>query len=140
MKAALIASAIASGAVAQQTVWGQCGGIGWTGPTTCVSGSGCVKQNDWYFQCLPGAPGGPAQTTTLATSTTKAAVTTTTKTTTSTKPATSTPSSSGKFKWFGINESGAEFGQGIFPGTLGKDYIFPSTSTIGVRHPHTSST
>jgi endo-1,4-beta-xylanase len=32
--------------------WGQCGGIGWTGPTTCVSGSTCQKVNDWYSQCL----------------------------------------------------------------------------------------
>lgn len=32
--------------------WEQCGGNGWTGPTTCVSGSTCTKQNDWYSQCL----------------------------------------------------------------------------------------
>ncbi|GFF30823.1 endo-1,4-beta-xylanase [Aspergillus udagawae] len=32
--------------------WGQCGGIGWNGPTTCVSGTTCQKQNDWYSQCL----------------------------------------------------------------------------------------
>lgn len=31
--------------------WGQCGGIGWTGPTACVSGSTCVKVNDYYSQC-----------------------------------------------------------------------------------------
>ncbi|CAO2650842.1 Nn.00g091390.m01.CDS01 [Neocucurbitaria sp. VM-36] len=30
----------------------QCGGIGWTGATTCVSGATCVKQNDYYSQCL----------------------------------------------------------------------------------------
>ncbi|KAL0961255.1 hypothetical protein HGRIS_006217 [Hohenbuehelia grisea] len=40
---------------AQSQVWGQCGGNGWSGPTTCVSGSTCVKQNDWYSQCLPGS-------------------------------------------------------------------------------------
>ncbi|KAJ5735383.1 endo-a-1-4-glucanase [Penicillium malachiteum] len=34
------------------------------------------------------------------------------------------------FKWFGSNESGAEFGTGIFPGVYGTDYIFPDTSTI----------
>ncbi|KAI0091083.1 endo-1,4-B-xylanase A [Irpex rosettiformis] len=39
---------------AQSQVWGQCGGQGWTGPTTCVSGSTCVAQNAWYSQCLPG--------------------------------------------------------------------------------------
>ncbi|CAA7271097.1 unnamed protein product [Cyclocybe aegerita] len=27
--------------------WGQCGGIGWTGGTTCVAGSTCQRQNDW---------------------------------------------------------------------------------------------
>ena len=32
--------------------YGQCGGNGWTGPTTCVSGSTCTKVNDWYSQCL----------------------------------------------------------------------------------------
>ncbi|KAL5531885.1 hypothetical protein ACEPAF_5448 [Sanghuangporus sanghuang] len=41
-------------AAAQQSVWGQCGGINWTGPTTCDSGSTCIRQNDYYFQCLPG--------------------------------------------------------------------------------------
>lgn len=35
-----------------QTKYGQCGGIGWTGPTQCVAGSTCRKQNDWYSQCL----------------------------------------------------------------------------------------
>lgn len=32
-------------------MWGQCGGIGWTGPTTCAQGS-CKYSNDWYSQCL----------------------------------------------------------------------------------------
>lgn len=31
--------------------YGQCGGNGWTGGTSCVSGSTCVKLNDWYSQC-----------------------------------------------------------------------------------------
>ncbi|CAE6440204.1 putative endo-beta-1,4-glucanase D OS=Aspergillus terreus (strain NIH 2624 / FGSC A1156) GN=eglD PE=3 SV=1 [Rhizoctonia solani AG-1 IB] len=31
--------------------FGQCGGQGWTGGTTCVSGSTCTKLNDYYFQC-----------------------------------------------------------------------------------------
>ncbi|PYI15635.1 FII-CMCase [Aspergillus violaceofuscus CBS 115571] len=33
-------------------LYGQCGGIGWTGATTCASGSTCTKQNDYYSQCL----------------------------------------------------------------------------------------
>ncbi|KAI0796064.1 glycosyl hydrolase family 61-domain-containing protein [Abortiporus biennis] len=31
--------------------YGQCGGIGWTGATTCVSGSTCTVLNDYYSQC-----------------------------------------------------------------------------------------
>ena len=42
-------SAPVSGTAAK---WGQCGGIGFSGPTTCVSGTSCKKQNDWYSQCL----------------------------------------------------------------------------------------
>ncbi|KAK6347064.1 hypothetical protein TWF696_007144 [Orbilia brochopaga] len=41
----------ANGAV--QTVWGQCGGIGWTGATACASGSNCVVSNPYFSQCLP---------------------------------------------------------------------------------------
>lgn len=37
-----------SGTVAR---WGQCGGKGYTGPTTCASGE-CKFQNEWYSQCL----------------------------------------------------------------------------------------
>ncbi|CAE6402189.1 unnamed protein product [Rhizoctonia solani] len=29
----------------------QCGGTGWSGATVCVSGSTCVKVNDYYHQC-----------------------------------------------------------------------------------------
>ncbi|KAG8685433.1 hypothetical protein FRC08_013110 [Ceratobasidium sp. 394] len=50
--------------------WGQCGGIGWTGGTTCDSPYVCTVINDWYYQCLtagsgttPGG-GGPTRTTT----------------------------------------------------------------------------
>ncbi|KAL4889352.1 glycoside hydrolase superfamily [Aspergillus ambiguus] len=34
------------------------------------------------------------------------------------------------FTWFGVNESGAEFGEGNIPGTLGTDYTWPDTSKI----------
>jgi cellulose 1,4-beta-cellobiosidase len=40
----------ATGGEADQ--WGQCGGIGWTGPTACKSGFTCTTLNDYYFQCL----------------------------------------------------------------------------------------
>ncbi|ORY03921.1 glycoside hydrolase superfamily [Clohesyomyces aquaticus] len=31
--------------------WGQCGGIGYSGATSCASGSTCHKINDYYSQC-----------------------------------------------------------------------------------------
>jgi 3-methyladenine DNA glycosylase Tag len=44
------ASTATSTAVAKH--YEQCGGIGFTGPTTCVSPYTCQKQNDYYSQCL----------------------------------------------------------------------------------------
>ncbi|KAF6823746.1 pectin lyase [Colletotrichum plurivorum] len=46
-------SGSSSGETAQ--IWGQCGGVNWTGPTACAAGSSCVVQNDWYSQCLSSA-------------------------------------------------------------------------------------
>ena len=34
-------------------IYGQCGGIGWTGGTTCVSSCQCTFINSYYYQCLP---------------------------------------------------------------------------------------
>ncbi|KAF7952091.1 uncharacterized protein EAE97_001588 [Botrytis byssoidea] len=39
-----------SGAIASYM---QCGGKNWTGTGTCVSGSTCKVQNDYYSQCVP---------------------------------------------------------------------------------------
>jgi hypothetical protein len=36
--------------VAQE--YGQCGGVGWTGPTTCASPYTCQYSNAYYSQCL----------------------------------------------------------------------------------------
>ncbi|KAK0649100.1 glycosyl hydrolase family 61-domain-containing protein [Cercophora newfieldiana] len=33
-------------------LYGQCGGNGWTGPTTCAQGK-CTATNEWYSQCVP---------------------------------------------------------------------------------------
>ncbi|KAK1222862.1 hypothetical protein PQX77_014284 [Marasmius sp. AFHP31] len=57
---------LVSSASAQAPAWGQCGGIGWTGPTTCVAGSSCVVSNPYYSQCIPGTGGGTTTTTTGA--------------------------------------------------------------------------
>ncbi|KAF3096229.1 hypothetical protein TWF569_001871 [Orbilia oligospora] len=80
MKQVIAAAFMAFGlAKAQSGAWGQCGGQGWTGPTTCVSGYVCTYSNDWYSQCLPGGSGGTTARTT--TTTTRAATTTRTTTT-----------------------------------------------------------
>ncbi|KAI0650901.1 cellulose-growth-specific protein [Trametes meyenii] len=42
-------TAPAAGSVSQ---FGQCGGIGYAGPTACASGFTCTAQNDYYSQCL----------------------------------------------------------------------------------------
>ncbi|RDB25725.1 Endo-1,4-beta-xylanase C [Hypsizygus marmoreus] len=58
---------------AQSGAWGQCGGIGWTGPTTCVAGYTCTVGNPYYSQCLPNGTGttptSPTGTTTSPAST-----------------------------------------------------------------------
>ncbi|ESK94153.1 cellobiohydrolase ii [Moniliophthora roreri MCA 2997] len=57
-------------ALAQSPAWGQCGGIGWSGPTSCASGSTCTKVDDYYSQCIPGSnPGNPESTSTTPSST-----------------------------------------------------------------------
>ncbi|KAF6835438.1 pectate lyase [Colletotrichum plurivorum] len=50
--ALLSLSALSAVAVSQATLYGQCGGQGWSGPTDCVSGAKCVSYNDWYSQCV----------------------------------------------------------------------------------------
>ncbi|KAI0639226.1 beta-glucosidase [Trametes polyzona] len=54
-------------ALGQQAVYQQCGGIGWSGATTCVSGAVCTKLNDYYSQCLPGAASSSAPATSAPT-------------------------------------------------------------------------
>lgn len=81
-----------------------------------MSGYHCVYSNDWYSQCIPGSDGGNPTTTTSA------------------PPQTTTtpgnPSATG-WKWLGVDESGAEFGQTSIPGTYNKDFIFASTDVLG---------
>ncbi|KAG8991286.1 hypothetical protein FRB93_002862 [Tulasnella sp. JGI-2019a] len=133
---------------AQQTLYGQCGGIGWTGPTTCTN-SVCTYENP-YSQCLPGS--------TTSTTTAKTTSTTSTKTTTSSTSTKATTTSTAvtptgtreedksfiyvfaaadkssvqieKFKFFGVSESCAEFGSGKWPGVLNTDYTWPAPSSI----------
>ncbi|KAF3941105.1 Pectinesterase [Dactylella cylindrospora] len=43
--------ATTGGANCNSSLYGQCGGAGWTGCTGCSEGT-CKYQNDWYSQCL----------------------------------------------------------------------------------------
>ncbi|QPC80297.1 hypothetical protein HYE68_011049 [Fusarium pseudograminearum] len=54
--------AFAPAALAQSAIWGQCGGSGWSGSTTCQSGLKCEKINDFYYQCIPGSDNGGGTT------------------------------------------------------------------------------
>ncbi|KIK55052.1 glycoside hydrolase family 5 protein [Collybiopsis luxurians FD-317 M1] len=87
----LVLSAAAS-VRGQSPQFGQCGGIGWTGPTTCVAGSVCTVSSPYYSQCLPGT----------ATSTATGPVTT----------PTISPVSGNKLKYAGVNIAGFDFGCG----------------------------
>ncbi|KAI1160018.1 carbohydrate-binding module family 1 protein [Nemania serpens] len=71
-------------AVAQQQAWGQCGGVTWSGPFTCVSGYTCTFLNDYYSQCVPGAPTTTSSTTRTTTTGTTIGVSTTLSTATTT--------------------------------------------------------
>ncbi|KDR80993.1 hypothetical protein GALMADRAFT_91697 [Galerina marginata CBS 339.88] len=58
----VLASILITGAVGYEELaaragvplYGQCGGIGFTGSTTCAQGV-CHYQNDYYSQCIPGS-------------------------------------------------------------------------------------
>lgn len=63
-KALVLIACASSFVAAQQAAWGQCGGQGWTGATTCVSGYTCKATNEWYSQCVPGTGPVPSSTTT----------------------------------------------------------------------------
>jgi hypothetical protein len=42
----------ASGATGTAQLYGQCGGIGYNGPTACAAPAACVSSNPYYSQCL----------------------------------------------------------------------------------------
>ncbi|KAK6362623.1 hypothetical protein TWF730_000079 [Orbilia blumenaviensis] len=87
---------------AQGGAWSQCGGIGWSGTTTCVSGYTCTVLNPYYSQCLPGS--GPSTTTTTTTTTARITTTLSTTTRTSTSSPSSSPTSGLKY-WFSFGDS-----------------------------------
>ncbi|KAL7932825.1 carbohydrate-binding module family 1 [Trichoderma chlorosporum] len=112
----LAATLLAASSSAQQTVWGQCGGNGWSGPTSCVAGSACSTLNPYYAQCIPGA-------TTMSTSTKPTSVSASATKTSSTASATA-PAGTGLTKLAGVNIAGFDFGCGT-DGTCNTTQIYP---------------
>ncbi|KAF8198742.1 beta-1,4-endoxylanase [Mycena galopus ATCC 62051] len=47
--------ALLPAAMGQAPIWGQCGGQGFTGPTTCATGSVCYFDNPFFSTCFPTA-------------------------------------------------------------------------------------
>ncbi|EFQ31952.1 fungal cellulose binding domain-containing protein [Colletotrichum graminicola M1.001] len=102
--------AFAAAASAQAPLWGQCGGQGWSGPTTCVAGSVCTYLNAWHSQCLPGAAVTTAVSSSLTTSTRSTSTTSSRTFSPALPPSTGFPSVSGtKFTIDGVTK--------YYPGT-----------------------
>ncbi|EJD06357.1 CEL4a mannanase [Fomitiporia mediterranea MF3/22] len=102
---------------AQAPEWGQCGGIGWSGATTCVSGTVCTVQNPYYSQCLPGAASSSSSPSLPVSTTSSRSSTVVPPTSTSASAPASTPTVTGFVK-----TSGQKF-------TLnGEDYIVAGTN------------
>ncbi|EKM56584.1 glycoside hydrolase family 5 protein [Phanerochaete carnosa HHB-10118-sp] len=78
----------------QAQEWQQCGGIGFTGSTTCVSGSVCSVINDYYSQCVPGTASSASASATSSAPT----------------PSGSAPASAGPLRFAGVNIAGFDFG------------------------------
>lgn len=111
MKASILALTAAAGtAVAQSAAYAQCGGDGFQGSTSCVSGYKCVKANQYYSQCLPGT-----STDDTAASSSPAAGPTTT---------TASSSSGTGVAYAGVNIAGFDFGC-TTDGTCVLDSVYP---------------
>jgi endoglucanase len=133
MKGSFVAislAAAAGSASAQGAAYSQCGGQGWSGATTCVSGYTCVASNSYYSQCVPGtASAAPTTAKTTAAPTTAAP----TKATSAAAP-TSTSSSggstggSGHVQYAGVNIAGFDFGCGT-DGTCTNQIVNPVTQS-----------
>ncbi|CEI62377.1 Endoglucanase gh5-1 [Fusarium venenatum] len=115
MKSLLALGLFTSLSVAQSGAWAQCGGEGFSGSTSCVSGYKCTVVNQWYSQCQPGTAEPPS---------------TTLKTTTGGGSTPTGTPGDGKFLWAGVNEAGGEFGEKNLPGTWGKDFTFPEPAAV----------
>ncbi|KAJ7690042.1 glycoside hydrolase superfamily [Mycena olivaceomarginata] len=100
------------------------GGSGWTGPTTCVQGSVCTFQNDFYSQCLPDG---------TATTTTGSGTTAALPTGTSTVKSNTVAKSLGKKLYFGSATDNPELTDAAYVATLSDNTLFGQL-TPGKQH------
>ncbi|KAF9009452.1 glycoside hydrolase superfamily [Cyathus striatus] len=115
-------------AAAAVALWGQCGGLNFSGEKTCVSGATCTYVNDWYSQCLQGSTQATTTSKPTATSTTSTTITsskfitsTLKSTATSTTTTTSASASTGTGLDAKFKAKGKKFwGSCADPGTLNK--------------------
>ncbi|KZS89314.1 cellulase CEL6B [Sistotremastrum niveocremeum HHB9708] len=78
---------------AQAAEYAQCGGINYSGPTTCVSPYVCTYSNPYYSQCLPGTSSSSSSHSTTTSSSSSHSTTTSSSTSKSSGTSTSTSSS-----------------------------------------------
>ncbi|KAG9011517.1 hypothetical protein FRB90_007175 [Tulasnella sp. 427] len=86
LKTAVTVAALAKLCLAAVALYGQCGGLNYSGDTTCVS--------DWYWQCLASTTTGTTTTTKSTTTSPTTSKTSTTNSTTKTSSSTTTTKSS----------------------------------------------
>ncbi|KAG9014489.1 hypothetical protein FRB93_013614 [Tulasnella sp. JGI-2019a] len=98
----------------QVPIYGQCGGIGFTGSTTCATGTTCTYLNDWFSQCLPPTSTTSTSTTAKSSTTSTTSSKATTTATSSTKTTTSATSTATGF----VKVSGQTFTLNGAPYTL----------------------
>ncbi|KAG8946400.1 hypothetical protein FRC04_011846 [Tulasnella sp. 424] len=108
-------------ALAVVAEYAQCGGLSYTGDTTCASGLTCVYQNDWYYQCL--------KSTATGTTTTAKTTTTSTKTTTTTGSTSTGSSGAGTPVGFATGTTGGAGGPTVTPTTQAELITYLSDST-----------
>ncbi|KAJ7083801.1 SGNH hydrolase-type esterase domain-containing protein [Mycena epipterygia] len=111
-------------AFAQSPIFGQCGGINWTGATTCAAGSICVVQNPFFSQCVPSTT--TSSSTTITSTTTKSTTVTTSSTTVTRSTGTTSAPTSTSTSTTGLNIRLLPLGDSI-------TYGFTSTDGNGYR-------
>ncbi|KAI0171341.1 glycoside hydrolase superfamily [Pestalotiopsis sp. NC0098] len=125
---------LAAAASAQQSLYGQCGGVGWTGATTCVSGAVCQVQNDYYSQCVPGTAATTATSTVRSTTTTAATSSTTSAATTTTRATTTTATSATRTTTSAASTATGSFAKtdGLFFNLDGVTKYYPGTNSYWI--------